>query len=108
LKESFTGGVKNEMNIFQVIVIAVLAFVLMFGVGFILNMLLKTTWFPIYGFMALMIGLFVYFEWGTDNMLSSLAQYGIIDWLAVAGGLLGAYVSGWTIETLRVKGFKMF
>jgi len=95
-------------NIFQVIVIALLAFVLMFGVGFILNMLLKTTWFPIYGYMLLMIGMFVYFEWGADNMLANLAEYGLIDWLAVVFGLVGAYVSGVTIKTLRVRGFKMF
>ncbi|HZG57559.1 YuiB family protein [Paenibacillus sp.] len=95
-------------NVFQVLVIALLAFVLMFGVGFILNMLLKTTWFPIYGYMALMIGLFLYFEWGADDMLANLSEYGFIDWLAVAGGLAGAYVSGVTIRTLRVRGFKMF
>ena len=95
-------------NIFQVIVIALLSFVLMFGVGFILNMLLKTTWFPIYGYMVVIIGLFVYFEWGNGNMLANLLSYGFIDWLAVAGGLAGAYASGWTIRTLRVRGYKMF
>lgn len=97
-----------DINIFQVLIIALLAFVLMFGIGFILNMLLKTTWFPIYGYLVLIIGLFVYFEWGSENMLANLLTYGFIDWLAVAGGLVGAYVSGWTIQTLRVKGFRMF
>jgi len=96
------------LNVFQLIVIALLAFVLMFGVGFILNMLLKTTWFPSYGYLALMAGMFLYFEWDSPNKLASLAGYGFIDWLAVAAGLVGAYVSGWTIQTLRVKGFKMF
>ncbi len=96
------------MNIFQVLVIAVLAFVLMFGVGFILNMLLKTTWFPIYGYLALMIGLLVYFEWGSGNGLKGIGEYGAIDWLAFLFGLTGAYVSGWAIKTLRVRGFRMF
>ncbi|WP_238392337.1 YuiB family protein [Paenibacillus antri] len=95
-------------NIFQVIVIAVLAFVLMFGIGFILNMLLKTTWLTVYLYLALIVGLFAYFGWGTGNLFASLLEYGIIDWLAVAGGLAGAYVSGVTIRTLRVRGFKMF
>ncbi|MCI3919983.1 YuiB family protein [Paenibacillus sp. TRM 82003] len=95
-------------NIFQVIVIVLLAFVLMFGIGFILNMLLKTTWFPIYGYLALIVGTFVYMEWGTANFFASLGEYGIIDWMAVTGGVFGAYVSGWTIQTLRVRGFKMF
>ncbi|HZG84640.1 YuiB family protein [Paenibacillus sp.] len=97
-----------DLNIFQVIVIFLLAFVLMFGVGFILNMLMKTTWFPIYAYAALMAGLFVYFEWGQENMLANLLEYGAIDWLAVVAGLLGAYVSGLAIRTLRVRGFKMF
>lgn len=95
-------------NVFQVIVIILLAFVLMFGVGFIFNMLLKTTWFPIYGYAAVMIGLFVYFEWGSENMFANILSYGVIDWLAVIGGFAGAYVSGVTIKTLRARGFKMF
>ena len=95
-------------NIFQVLVIVVLAFVLIFGVGFIFNMLLKTTWFPIYAYAAVIAGLFVYFEWGSENMLRNILTYGVIDWLAVLGGLAGAYVSGLAIKTLRARGFKMF
>lgn len=95
-------------NVFQIIVIALLSFVLIFGVGFILNMLLKTTWFPIYGYAALIVGLFLYFERNSGNVLGSITEYGFVDWLAVAGGLFGAYVSGWTIKTLRVRGFRMF
>jgi hypothetical protein len=95
-------------NIFQVIIIGLLAFVLIFGVGFILNMLLKTTWFPIYAYIVLIIGVLIYFEWGSGNWLQSIASYGAIDWLAVIAGLAGAYVSGLTIRTLRQKGYKMF
>ena len=95
-------------NIFQVIVIAVLAFVLMFGIAFILNMLLKTTWFPIYGYIVVILGIFIYMDWGTGNLFQSIAEYGLIDWLAVVAGLAGAYVGGRTIRTLRVRGFKMF
>jgi hypothetical protein len=95
-------------NIFQVIIIGLLAFVLIFGVGFILNMLLKTTWFPIYAYIVLIIGVLIYFEWGSENWLQSIASYGAIDWLAVIAGLAGAYVSGLTIRTLRQKGYKMF
>jgi hypothetical protein len=95
-------------NIFQVLVIAVLSFVLLFGIGFILNMLLKTTYLTLYLYLILIAGLFVYFAWGSGNGFSSLLEYGIVDWLAVIGGAAGAYVSGITIQTLRVKGFKMF
>ncbi|HZG76805.1 MAG TPA: YuiB family protein [Paenibacillus sp.] len=95
-------------NIFQVLVIAVLSFVLLFGIGFILNMLLKTTYLTLYLYLALIAGLFVYFGWGTGDGLAGLLEYGIVDWLAVVGGAAGAYVSGITIRALRVKGFKMF
>lgn len=95
-------------NIFQVIIIALLAFVLMFGIGFILNMLLKTTWFPIYVYAVLMIGVLIYMEWGSENWLRSIASYGVIDWLAIIAGLIGAYASGLTIRALRAKGYKMF
>jgi hypothetical protein len=95
-------------NIFQVIVITVLAFVLLFGIGFILNMLLKTTWFTVYAYVALMVGMYIYFGWSSGNLIASIADYGLIDWLAFFSGLLGAYVSGLTIRALRVRGFKMF
>lgn len=95
-------------NIFQVIVITILAFVLIFGVGFILNMLLKTTWFPIYAYLALIIGLYVYYNWNSGHVLTAVTEYGFIDLLAILGGVLGGYVSGLTIRALRVKGFKMF
>ncbi len=95
-------------NIFQVLVILVLSFVLLFGIGFILNMLLKTTYLTLYLYLALIVGLFVYFGWDSGNGVASLFEYGLVDWLAVVGGAAGAYVSGITIQALRVKGFKMF
>ena len=41
----------------------VLFLVMMFGIGFILNMLLKTTWFPIYLFVIVLIGLGIWAPW---------------------------------------------
>ncbi|MVP01721.1 MULTISPECIES: YuiB family protein [Paenibacillus] len=85
----------------QFVIVIVLMFVLFFGLGFILNMLMKTTWFPSYAFIALMIGLAFYYS---DKM--SAVTY--VDIVPVIGGLAGAVVSGTTIRTLRIKGFKMF
>jgi hypothetical protein len=94
----------------QLIIATVLLFVLFFGIGFILNMLMKTTWFPIYGYILLVIGLLIY--WWRDseagNFLDSLAGYSWADYLTAAGGLIGAILSGFAIRTLRSKGFKMF
>jgi len=85
----------------QLVIVIVLMFVLFFGLGFILNMLMKTTWFPVYAFVALIIGLSFYYS---DKMTSITA----VDIAPVIGGLIGAVVSGTTIRTLRIKGFKMF
>ena len=95
-------------NVFQLLVIVLLAFVLIFGTGFIFNMLLKTTWAPVYIYVALVAAVLVYFEWGSGNFWTGLASYGAVDWLTAAGGLAGAYVSGLAIKTLRARGYKMF
>ncbi|WP_010493660.1 YuiB family protein [Paenibacillus elgii] len=92
----------------QLIIVTVLLFVLFFGLGFILNMLMKTTWFPIYGYIALMIGLVIYWGWGTGSLASNLAEYSVADYVPAIGGLIGAVLSGSTIKSLRQKGFKMF
>jgi hypothetical protein len=92
----------------QLVIVTVLLFVLFFGLGFILNMLMKTTWFPIYGYIVLVVSLVVYWGWGTGSLASNLAEYGIADYIPAVGGLLGAVLSGSTIKTLRTKGYKMF
>jgi hypothetical protein len=92
----------------QLIIVTVLLFVLFFGLGFILNMLMKTTWFPIYGYIALVIGLIIYWGWGTGSLSSNLAEYSFADYIPAAGGLIGAALSGSTIKMLRTKGYQMF
>lgn len=92
----------------QLIIVTVLLFVLFFGLGFILNMMMKTTWFPIYGYTALVIGLVVYWGWGTGSLASNLAGYGVADYIPAVGGLIGAVLSGSIIKSLRQKGYKMF
>ncbi|WP_442603358.1 YuiB family protein [Paenibacillus sp. KN14-4R] len=90
----------------QTFIVIVLMFVLFFGLGFILNMLIKTTWLPMYMFIALIIGLLIYQGWG--DFAGQISKYGVPDYLATFGGIAGAYLSGLTIRSLRVKGFKMF
>lgn len=92
----------------QLIIVTVLLFVLFFGLGFILNMLMKTTWFPIYGYIALLIGLVVYWGWGTGSLMQNIAEYTVTDYIPAVGGLIGAILSGSAIKSLRSKGYKMF
>lgn len=96
------------IEIAQLIIVTVLLFVLFFGLGFIFNMLLKTTWFPIYGYIALVIALVVYWAWGTGSLLQNVAEYTFADYIPAIGGLAGAVLSGFAIRKLRILGYKMF
>ncbi|MBP1992006.1 YuiB family protein [Paenibacillus eucommiae] len=91
----------------QLVIVTVLLLVLFFGIGFILNMLMKTTWFPIYGYFAVVIVFVVY--WGNAGSLTdNLTEYSYADYIPAIGGLIGAILSGSAIKALRTRGFKMF
>jgi hypothetical protein len=88
------------ISILQHLIGAVLIFVLFFGIGFILNMLVKTTWFPSLLYLLAVLPAAVLF--GDFEVLSGdFIVYGI-------GGLGGAILSGSVIQTLRRQGYKMF
>ncbi|MFX3632038.1 MAG: YuiB family protein [Candidatus Pristimantibacillus sp.] len=93
----------------QLIVATVLFLVMMFGIGFILNMLLKTTWFPIYLFFIVLIPLGIWWTWDdSQSAIDNFTAFTFVDLLPVIGALVGAYVSGWAIRALRRGGYKMF
>lgn len=93
----------------QVIVLMLLFFVMMFGIGFILNMLIKTTWFPIWFFIIVCLPLGIYFTWDdAESFAGNLMGYSLVDITVALAGLAGAYASGWTIRKLRQGGYKMF
>jgi hypothetical protein len=92
----------------QFVIAIILFFVLFFGIGFILNMLMKTTWFPIYGYIVLLIALAVWVWRGEGSLIEALAGYSWVDYTTAVGGLAGCCLSGVTIKTLRKKGYKMF
>lgn len=93
----------------QLVVAMVLFFVMMFGIGFILNMLLKTTWLPIYIFIIVLVPLGIWATWdSTQSAVDNFTAFTVVDLLPVFGALIGAYVSGWTIRKLRLGGYKMF
>ncbi len=98
------------VDIVQIIIAAVLFFVMMFGIGFILNMLLKTTWFPAILFVLVIIGVAIWSPWDEASRptLDNLGTYTLIYYIPIIGALIGAFVSGWTIKALRKGGYKMF
>ncbi|WP_028560869.1 YuiB family protein [Paenibacillus pinihumi] len=93
----------------QMIIAMMLFFVMMFGIGFILNMLMKTTWFPVYLFVIILLPIGIYYTWD-DSMAfaENLQAYTYVDIAPAVTALVGAFVSGYTIRALRRGGYKMF
>ena len=95
----------------------VLFFVLFFGIGFLLNMLFRSTWimvilFPIVAILIVnKLKLIEYLR----KPFESLKQLGMnfaslqsADIIILSSGLLGGVLAGVTIKTLRKKGYQMF
>ncbi len=80
-------------------VISILLFtVLAFGIGFILNMILRTTWLPVVVAFGVIVGALMY-----HHIVPGLA-----DIIILSFGMIGSILSGWTIRLLRKKGYRMF
>ena len=103
------NGMNSDVDFLQLIIATVLFFVMMFGIGFILNMLLKTTWFPIYLFIIILLPIFIWQTWDdTKSFAGNFGEFTFVDILPAIGALIGAYISGATIRLLRRGGYKMF
>ncbi|GEN35172.1 MULTISPECIES: YuiB family protein [Aneurinibacillus] len=89
------------MNIAQFIIGIPLFIVLLFGIGFILNMLIKTTWMPTFLYLSIVAGVLIY-------LVINHRTPHVVDYVMLTSGLLGAIASGWTIKILRMKGYRMF
>ncbi|OUM97485.1 MAG: hypothetical protein A9Z00_09375 [Thermobacillus sp. ZCTH02-B1] len=93
----------------QLLVLVPLFFVLFFGIGFILNMLVKTTWMPVWLFVLIVIPFEVLRTWDrSESFAAHLTGYAWTDITVGLAGLVGAYASGWAIRKLRRSGYKMF
>jgi hypothetical protein len=88
----------TRMSLPQLIISIPLLFVLFFGMGFILNMILKTTWLP----LVIFLGVVLYVGRGVTDIFT------VVNMVLFLSGLTGAITGIWTIRTLRVKGYGMF
>jgi hypothetical protein len=95
------GCLPGPINIAQFIIGIPLFVVLLFGIGFILNMLIKTTWMPTFLYLSIAVGALIYLF--MHQRVPHTADY-----VMLTSGLLGAIASGWTIKLLRTKGYRMF
>ncbi|WP_456279343.1 YuiB family protein [Bacillus sp. AK128] len=106
-----------NMSVPVLLISLLLFFVLFFGIGFLLNMLLRATWvmaiiYPIiFVFIVDNIRFIDYFT-NTQASFSQLGQrvtsLAVADITILLFGLLGAICSGLVIKTLRSKGYQMF
>ncbi|QED49169.1 YuiB family protein [Cytobacillus dafuensis] len=105
------------MTIFVLPISMLLFFVLFFGIGFILNMLLRMSWvmaiiYPIIAILIIDKVRFIEYFQNTGESLSSLghefSQLATADVLILSSGLAGAILAGVVIKILRKKGYQMF
>ncbi|WP_280769388.1 YuiB family protein [Salipaludibacillus daqingensis] len=105
------------LNLPQLIIAILLYFVLFFGIGFILNMLLRSTWtmaviYPIVVFfMVDQKGFFSYFTDTTNSfsqLWNSLSSLTAADVIILIAGMIGAILSGIANRMLRARGYQMF
>lgn len=105
------------MAIPQLIISMLLFIVLFFGIGFLLNMLLRSTWimavaYPIIVIMIVdNVPFFNYFSQPGTSLRalgSDLISLGSADTVILLSGLVGAIFAGVAIRMLRVRGYQMF
>lgn len=106
-----------EMSIPVLFISILLFFVLFFGIGFLLNMILRTTWTMavLSPFVLLLwidqISVMDYVTNPSASFIHVKKRIGSLasaDVMILSSGIVGAIVSGVVIQTLRKKGYRMF
>lgn len=105
------------MTLPQLLISMLLFLVLFFGIGFLLNMLLRATWvmaviYPLVViFIVDKIQTFNYvkdFNASINTLKENLLNLGFADVTILTTGFVGALLSGIIIRLLRTKGYQMF
>lgn len=106
-----------DFSLPQLIISALLFVVMFFGIGFLLNMLLRMTWFMaiVYPIVVILIiddvGFFDYFvNAGTafPALVTKVTNLHLADYIILGGGLVGAIIAGLVSRYLRKNGYQMF
>ena len=105
------------MSIPILLISMLLAIVLAFGIGFLANMLFRTTWFmvAIYPIILVMIidkvsttEYFTNVKAAFSSLTTNIQLLGTADIIILSSGLFGAVLSGIVIKSLRKNGYQMF
>lgn len=101
----------------QLLISMILFLILFFGIGFLLNMVLRSTWIMAFCYPIIVIlivddvGFFDYFTSpaASFSMLGSdLLALQLVDILILTSGFIGTIIAGVVIKMLRVRGYQMF
>ncbi|WP_405127439.1 YuiB family protein [Salicibibacter halophilus] len=101
----------------QLIISMMLFIILFFGIGFLLNMVLRSTWMMAVIYPIIVIWIVnpaSFTEYFTSPAASfsaigpSLASLQLVDVLILGSGLIGAIIAGISVRMLRVRGYQMF
>lgn len=108
---------EADFSLVQVMLSVLIFLVMFFGIGFLLNMLLRMTWlmaivYPIV--VILIIDEVDFFDYFTAPSIAFqalsdklLSLHGA-DILILSSGLVGAIIAGFVIKALRKNGYQMF
>ncbi|GGE48629.1 hypothetical protein GCM10011391_29320 [Pullulanibacillus camelliae] len=101
----------------QLIISILLFAVVFFGIGFIVNMLLKTTWliailYPIFIILIVdhvsVLDYFTHTSKALADLGTSFVHLKTADIVVLSMGFVGTIIAGITIKTLRKRGYTMF
>lgn len=105
------------MQLPQLIISMLLFIILFFGIGFLLNMLLRSTWimaviYPlVVVFIVDKVRFYEYFtspKTAFSDLISRLLGLQVADILILTSGFVGTIIAGIAIRVLRSKGYQMF
>ncbi|TSB48195.1 YuiB family protein [Alkalicoccobacillus porphyridii] len=105
------------MNIPQLVLSMLIFLVMFFGIGFLLNMLLRSTWLMAFIYPIVVLIIVNQSPFGSyltqpmleiQNLGTALVELKLVDHLVLSFGLIGSIVAGIVIKMLRVRGYQMF
>lgn len=107
----------GSVSLVQLIISVLLFFVMFFGIGFLLNMLLRMTWLMAVAYPIVVIFIVddvsfldYIFKAGTafPELVDKIQSLQVVDIVILSGGFLGAIVAGIVMIILRKNGYRMF
>lgn len=105
------------MNIPQLVISMLIFLVMFFGIGFLLNMLLRSTWLMAFIYPLVVLIIVNQSPFGSyltqpvlelQNLGSALINLKVVDHLVLTFGMIGSIIAGVVIKMLRVRGYQMF